>query len=207
MSSISRRTYFRDYQFDCCSNVYEPAEDSLLFAENLRLTPSAKVLDMGTGIGILGIIAAKHASAVWAVDVNPFALKCAKQNAVLNNVVEKIAFLRGDLFTPFSVTSKFDVILFNAPYLPSDETEGKSWLELAWAGGLNGRQVIDRFIAQAPKHLEKTGKILLMQSNLTNVKETTECFQAQKLEVETIAQKKLPFFETLVLMSAKFAVP
>jgi release factor glutamine methyltransferase len=203
--SSSIRTYFSDCVFDNCVNVYEPAEDSFLFAENLQITKGARVLDIGTGSGILGIIASKRASSVLAVDVNPYAVRCAKQNASSNKVLKKMAFLRGDLFTPFSATAKFDVILFNAPYLPSEVGEGESWLERAWAGGPTGRQIIDRFIAQAPEHLERAGEILLMQSNLANAEETVGRLQALKLEVEIIAQKKLPFFETLVLLKARSA--
>ncbi len=205
MDSSSRRVYFGDYFFDTCPAVYEPAEDSFLFAENLQITTGARVLDMGTGSGVLGIIAAKRASFVLAADVNPFAVQCAKKNAASNKILEKVAFLRGDLFSPFSINAKFDIILFNAPYLPSKGVDEESWLERAWAGGFNGRQVIDRFIAQAPKHLERTGKILLMQSNLANVEETAEQFQALQLKVETVAQQRLPFFETLFLLKAQFA--
>ncbi len=47
----------------------------------------------------------------------------------------------------------------------------------AWAGGVNGRQVIDRFISQAPLHLNAYGRILLMQSTLADVEETIRKFE------------------------------
>ena len=43
-------------------DVYEPAEDSFLFAENLDVEKGAQVLDVGTGCGILGILAAEKAA-------------------------------------------------------------------------------------------------------------------------------------------------
>jgi release factor glutamine methyltransferase len=69
-------------------------------------------------------------------------------------------------------------------------------------GGPTGRQVIDRFITQAPKHLEKQGEILLMQSSFANVDGTVEKFRAFGLGTEVVATLKLPFFETLSLIRA-----
>ena len=83
MHSGSKRVFFGDYVFLVDENVYEPAEDSFLFAENLDVKEGERVLDVGTGCGILGIIAAKKAGEVVAVDVNPYAVRCAKENARL----------------------------------------------------------------------------------------------------------------------------
>jgi release factor glutamine methyltransferase len=204
MHSANKKAFFGDYVFEVCENVYEPAEDSFLFAENLLVKAGASVLDMGTGSGILGILAAKQASEVIAMDVNPYAIRCAKQNAKRNNCQRNMNFLQGSLFTPLTEEAKFDLILFNSPYLPSEQGEDATWLGRAWAGGTTGRQVIDRFISQALQHLEGKGEILLMQSNLANVEQTQEQFLAYGLKTETVASLNLPFFETLVLLKATF---
>lgn len=204
MHSAIKKSFFGDLVFEVCENVYEPAEDSFLFAENLNVKAGARVLDMGTGSGILGELAAKEASEVVALDVNPFAIRCAKQNAIRNNVHGKMAFLQGDLFTPINETTKFDLILFNAPYLPSEQGEDATWLGRAWAGGTTGRQVIDQFISQAPSHLKKAGEILLMQSNLADIEATQREFEAHEMNAAVTAREDLPFFETLVLLTAKF---
>jgi release factor glutamine methyltransferase len=204
MHSASKKAFFGDIVLEVCDQVYEPAEDSFLFAENLHVKVGAQVLDMGTGSGLLAILAAKQACAVVAMDINPYAVKCAKQNAQSNNAAGKMAFLQGDLFAPLAENPKFDLILFNAPYLPSERGEEESWLGRAWAGGATGRQVIDKFIAQAPRHLERGGEILLMQSNLAGVEETHARFQAAGLNTENLVQRNLPFFETLFLLKAIF---
>lgn len=202
MPSPSKKVYFRDYIFHVYENVYEPAEDSFLFAENLAVKKEV-VLDVGTGCGILGIIAADKAAKVVMVDINPYAVRCAKKNAKLNGVLDKICFVQGDLFTPIRGEEKFDSILFNAPYLPSKPSEEKSWLARAWTGGAAGRQVIDRFICQAPEYLKENGGILLMQSTLSNVNETLRRFKKNGLKTSIVAKRTLPFFEAIVLVKAE----
>ena len=203
MPSRTKRVFFSDYVFVVDENVYEPAEDSFLFAENLDVKESERVLDMGTGCGILGILAVKKASMVVALDVNPYAVRCAKENAQLNQVRNKMAFVQGDLFTSLNKEEKFDVILFNAPYLPTEAEEGDSWLDRSWSGGVAGRQILDRFISEVPKHLKRTGHILLMQSTLASVDETLFKFAECRLNASIVANRAFPFFETITLLKAK----
>jgi len=203
MPLSAKRVYFDDYVFVVDENVYEPAEDSFLFAENLAVEAGGSVLDMGTGCGILGILAAKNANAVVAVDVNPYAVRCAKENAKLNNVENIIYCVQGDLFTSLSESFRFDVVLFNAPYLPADEAEVEPWIGRAWAGGATGRQIIDRFIAEVPNHLKQTGRVLLMQSTLADVDETLRRFADYGVSARVVAEQTLPFFETIKLIEAK----
>ena len=203
MRLSAKRVYFGSYFFDVWENVYEPAEDSFLFAENLKVHEAETVLDMGTGCGILGIIAAEKAHAVVAVDVTPYAVRCARENARLNKVQNKIYYVQGDLFTPLSESFKFDVILFNSPYIPADEDETASWIGRAWAGGASGRQVIDRFIAEAPNYLKQMGRVLLMQSTLADVDETLRKFACYGMNARVVAEQALPFFETIKLLEAQ----
>ena len=204
MQSPVRRVHFGKYVFDVWENVYEPAEDSFLFAENLEVEKGSSVIDLGAGCGMLGVIAAERARGVLSVDLNPFAVRCARANSLLNKVEGKMAFVQADLFTAFDENAKFDLILFNAPYLPAVEGEAETWIGRAWAGGVNGRQVIDRFISQVGLHLDADGRVLLMQSTLANVEETVFRFGAHRLKASVKAERALPFFETLTLVEAKF---
>jgi release factor glutamine methyltransferase len=128
MPSHSRRVHFNDHVFNVYEDVYEPAEDTFLFAENLNVKEGELVLDVGTGCGLLGILAAKKASSVLAIDLNPYAIRCAKENSALNGVSNKISFVQASLFTALNPNIKFNLILFNAPYLPSEEYEATSWI-------------------------------------------------------------------------------
>jgi len=203
MSFSAKRVYFGEFVFNVWENVYEPAEDSFLFAENLNVHKSEIVLDLGTGCGILGILAAERASAVVSVDINPFAISCAKENAKLNDLQSKIYYVQGDLFTPLNASFKFDLVIFNAPYLPANEEEMESWIGRAWAGGSTGRQIIDCFITEAPKYLKDKGKVLLMQSTLAGVDETLRKFSDCGMSGRVVAECTLPFFETIKLIEAK----
>ena len=199
----NKKVFFAGHVFYVLENVYEPAEDSFLFADNLTVRDGNVVLDMGTGCGILGVIAAEKAAMVVAVDVNPCAVRCARENAKLNGVSDRMFFVHGDLFTAISIGAKFDLILFNAPYLPSEEAEDNSWLGRAWSGGIAGRQVIDRFICEAPKYLKADGLVFLMQSTLSGFNETFRKFEENGLRASVVAEQALPFFETIVLFEAK----
>jgi release factor glutamine methyltransferase len=198
-----KRTHFGNFTFDIVEDVYEPAEDTFLFAESLDVKEGMQVLDLGAGCGILGILAAQKAFSVLSVDINPYAVRCAKENSVHNFVRGKMVFMQADLLTALISEEKFDLILFNAPYLPSNENESESWIGKAWAGGANGRQVIDRFIPQAAAHLKPCGRVLLMQSTLTGVEETLNKFKECQLLASVKAECKLPFFETITLIEAK----
>lgn len=202
MPSPTKRIHIGEFRFDVSDEVYEPAEDSFLFAENLHVASGEVVLDLGTGSGILAVLAAQKASRVVAVDLNPYAVGCAKANAKLNGA-RGVDFFQGDLFTALRDGVRFDLVLFNAPYLPSEAGEAESWIGRSWAGGADGRLVVDRFISEVRAYLQPNGRVLLMQSTLTGVETTIQAFAKSDLKATVIAEQKLPFFETLTLIEAK----
>ena len=197
-----KKAIFKDHIFVVDEHVYEPAEDTFLLAERLAVTEGDVVLDVGTGCGILAVLAAKKAKRVVAVDINPYAIECATKNAQTNGVKEKIEFRLGDLFQPIKQNESFNVILFNSPYLPSEPDEEKSWIGKAWAGGPDGRTVIDRFIGDAPSFLAEGGKIQLVQSSLSNVDKTVQMFNERNMKAKVAAQVKVAF-ESIVLVEAE----
>jgi release factor glutamine methyltransferase len=203
MPSLAKRVFFRDYIFDVPGTIYEPAEDSFFFAEHLLSEAGDYVLDVGAGCGILGIVAAANAARVIAIDINPHAVRSARENARLNHVINKFSFIQGDLFAPLNAEEAFDLILFNAPYLPTGSNEAGSWLERAWAGGRNGRQIINKFVCQSPNHLRSRGRILLLQSTLSDIKRTLNSLSQRGLRAQVVAMQDLPFFESLALIEAR----
>ena len=102
-----------------CKNVFPPrsnfSESSEKLYEVFGNLKGVRVLDMGTGTGIQAIQALKNgAQSVIAVDINPTAIACAKENAILNNVADKIQVKESDLFSSLN-SEKFDLIIANLP--------------------------------------------------------------------------------------------
>jgi len=191
---------YENLSFYILSDVYEPSEDTFLLAENLDVEANGMVLDMGTGCGILAVLSAFKASRVFAIDINPKAIRCAKVNARRNEVSEKINFICGDLFRPLKRGVLFDLILFNAPYLPVEE-EPREWIEYAWAGGRCGRKVIDRFLNDVSIYLRRNGKLLLVQSSLSNIEKTLTVLENEGFKAEIIDKRSF-FFEEIALIKA-----
>jgi methylase of polypeptide subunit release factors len=76
---------------------------------------AARTLDLGTGSGVLALLAAAHSDSVLATDRNPRALDFARFNAEFNGV-SNVAFRVGDLFEP-SRGGVFDLIVCNPPFV------------------------------------------------------------------------------------------
>jgi len=177
-------------------NVYEPAEDTFLLAETLEVKPDEIALDVGTGTGIIALLMARKAKRVLGVDVNPKAVELARKNALLNGI-GNVEFRLSDLFE--NVSGKFDVITFNAPYLPGEPEEP---IDLALVGGETGREVIDRFIREVRDYLTEKGRVYLVQSSITGIEETLEGFEEAGLRADVVARRHL-FFEDIVVILAK----
>ena len=126
-------------------NVYIPAEDSYLLADNLEIEQGQSVLEIGTGSGIVAMYASKLTDKITVTDINFDACELARKNFE-DNGIENIEILFGNLFEPVE-NRKFDVILFNTPYLPTEDGEVlDDTINYAFDGGLNGRKVIDLFL-------------------------------------------------------------
>ena len=191
---------YQGMEFLICDKVYEPADDTFLLAKNLLVKKSDNVLEIGTGTGIIAIIASKKAKRVFAVDINRYAVECAKKNSEIN--LARVDIRWGDLFDPVD-EEKFDLILFNTPYLPIEDDElVDDELEAAWNGGKDGRFVINRFIEGLVEHLNPAGRIQLVQSSLSNVEETTGRLMELGFEVSVTDSERF-FFEEIVVLTAK----
>jgi release factor glutamine methyltransferase len=189
-----------DFIIETNDNVYEPSDDSYLLAENLIIDHGEEVLEIGTGSGIIAIHASKIAKNIIATDINVDALELAEKNIKLNNI-ENITLLFGNLFEPVK-SMKFDVILFNTPYLPTEECDIlDDNLNFAFDGGLNGRKVIDLFLNSVKNHLKPKGKVQLIQSSLSNIEKTITKLEKLGFITEITAKERF-FFEEIVLISA-----
>lgn len=184
--------FYGSDKFEVHPGVYEPAEDTFLLADNLDVHGGESVLELGTGCGLLAILAAKAGAEVVATDINHSALECARANAVAHGVADRIDFRFGDLFEPVH-DKRFDFIVFNPPYLPVRPEEALGTPpDLAWEAGLDGRAVIDRFLGGLPKHLAPNGRAMFVQSSLADISKTLRTLETNGFQVK-ILRKRLPF--------------
>lgn len=170
--------------------VYLPQEDSYLLQEILKnkipsllkQNPNIKILEMGIGSGIqlntllkLGV----KKENLFGVDVNIDAIKHC----------QLLGFncMKSNLFS--NIKEKYDLIIFNTPYLPKNKLEDKE-SRLSTTGGKKGSEIINKFLSQAKNYLKNNGKIFLLISSLT---QEINWLDYQK---ELLGEKKL-FFEKL----------
>lgn len=128
------------------------------------------VLDLGTGSGavILALAAEMPQHRYLASDLSPLAVRIARENARLNDLGDVVAFFSGDWFAPLSQAGpKFDLILSNPPYIPTDEIGSlqpeihRFEPRLALDGGPDGLACLKHIIVTAPAYLVPGGYLLL----------------------------------------------
>lgn len=146
--------------------------------------PGARVLDMGTGSGIIAVAAAHLGAHVVAVDINPAAARSARINALLNHVETTIDVRTGDLFEAVA-NERFDVVIFNPPYLAG---KPRSLFEHA----LYGPGVIGRFGANLAAHLYPGGNALLLLSSLADEAGLLRTLRELGWRIEIEAARQLP---------------
>jgi methylase of polypeptide subunit release factors len=132
--------------------VFDPQRhlSGVAFAPHLceLVAPGSRVLDLGTGCGILAAAAAAAGAAeVVATDIDERAVACARRNLADLEVVE---VRHGDLFAPVA-GRRFDLVVVNPPYVigPSDDLTRASPDLLARLGG-EVAQHTDRLVLGYP---------------------------------------------------------
>ena len=165
--------------------IYEPNEDSELLAKYVAKFAHGKVLDLGTGSGIQAQAALKFSKDVLAVDINKDAVNHVKKKGIKAKV--------SDLFS--NINEKFDLIIFNPPYLPNEELEDKESKRIT-TGGEYGYEILERFFSQVDKYLNENGKILIVFSSLTNKDKVDDIIKKNNFKFKLLETKKV-FFEIL----------
>ncbi|MBG6094078.1 putative protein N(5)-glutamine methyltransferase [Nocardioides luteus] len=166
--------------------VFVPRQRSALMVDlavqGIAHRTTRRVLDLGCGTGALGaaVAARVQGAEVWATDIDAAAVACARRNLPPDRV------LLGDLYAPLPRDLEFDVIVANAPYVPSDEIRNMPpeardhEHHVALDGGADGLEVQRRVIEQAPKHLAPGG-VLVIEAGQEQAPVTASLMRAQGL--------------------------
>ena len=141
----------------------------------------SRALDLGTGSGVGAVFAARRGHRVTAVDLNPEAVRCARLNALLHRLEDRIEAREGDLFEPVA-GEVFDLVLFNPPFFRG---EPRSRLDLAW----RGTDVLERFAAGLPAVLAPGGVVLLLLSTDGDGPALLEALGRQGFTIESAARR------------------
>ena len=159
------------FEFCTASGVFSKDKidkGTLVLAENMVVNKNSNALDIGCGIGILGIVAAKLFNAnVTMADINQRAVMLAKKNIELNNV--KAEIYQGNLYEKIK-QNNFDVILSNPP-----QTAGK---ELCF-----------QLIEESKQYLKKGGNLQLVARHNKGGKTLSKKMEEVFGNVKVIAKK------------------
>ena len=127
-----------------------------LLIESMRVSPTARVLDLGCGYGVVGIVAAKLAprGQVTLVDSDIRATRLAERNLALNGVANAQVVL-GDGVHDLPKGARFDVVASNPPTH-------------------SGREVLEELVAGAYKVLRPRGQLYLVVNRLLSLRREVE---------------------------------
>lgn len=183
-------------------SIYQPLDDSYLLSETLKeylknkiknkeINQELKILDMGSGSGIQANTCKELGfNNILTADINKEAVEYLK--------AKKLNTIHSDLFSNINKKDKFDLIIFNPPYLP----EHKYDKEKDTTGGKKGFETIIRFLKQAKAHLNKNAAILLLFSSFSQPKIILEKAEDLGYKLKGLSSKKL-FFEELFVYEIK----
>jgi release factor glutamine methyltransferase len=193
---------FKGISIEIPDDVYPPSEDTELLAEAAAFL-RGRILEMGCGSGAASLACAKadpH-NFVLGVDISMSAVRCAQANADRNRLSNAL-FMASDLFSKVGV-QRFDAIMFNPPYLPTDDSETvRGPLNHAFDGGADGRKVLDLFLDQFDAYLKPGGTLLLIQSSLNGCDKTQSKLEGMGYKVRMMDSDNF-FFESIFLMKAE----
>jgi methylase of polypeptide subunit release factors len=136
---------------------------SSLLLSAIDFKAGESVLDVFSGSGVFGIIAALHGSKVVTVDISKKAVNCTRTNIRLNRVDGKVDARLGTVRDCIVLEETFDLIIANPPLLPGNPSD--SITASIFDPGLQA--TID-FVTFLPLHLAKGGRCYLIISDMFN---------------------------------------
>lgn len=130
--------------------VMGPANSSVLVAKMMMQGPFERILDIGTGCGVLALLASRFGKRVFATDKNERALAFTRFNALLNGI-NNVECLQGSLFEPVEERN-FDLIISSPPYVISPSSDF-----LFCDSGWRGDEFSKLLLQEAGSHLRLGG--------------------------------------------------
>ena len=186
--------YDPDIIIDEHPDVYPPSEDSILLIECLDVRKGERVLEIGCGSGVVSIHCASNGCDVTSVDINPYAVELTGSNFYRNGLKGDVSV--SDVYS--NVEGRFDTIIFNLPYLPTEDDIGI--ISKAWDGGSDGMGPLPELLNGAPEHLLPNGRVVIVVSSLMDKNALDNALSG--LEVKVLGELPL-FFEVLRVLEIR----
>src|SRR6266480_7296484 len=138
----------------------------LLISKCQFSNPHFRVVDVGTGSGVIVLTLAKEFSEadIFAVDISEDALALALENAERLGLNDRVNFKKSNLLEDIDQT--FDLIVANLPYIAAKDRHVLSREvlhdpEVALFSGVHGDELVRELIEQAPARLRPSGRLAL----------------------------------------------
>ena len=167
---ITGKQEFYGLDFIVTPDVLIPRPETEMIVENALeiLQENSKFCEVGVGSGCISISILYQNKTVLATgfDISEKALAIAKKNAGIHQVLERLKLEKSDVFSNLN-DEKFDLIISNPPYIPSEDIAGLQ-LEVrdfeplnALTDGKNGLSIIEEIIIESPRFLKSHGSLLM----------------------------------------------
>ena len=184
------------FKYIVFNGVYEPSDDTFLLLSALeKVDVKGKyILELGCGCGIISLYLAYRGGIVEAVDIDENAVENTIYNANLNDL--KIKVYRSDLFKSVDRSKKFNIIVFNPPYLED---------ELNDVSIVGGTELILKFLDEVPRYLKKRGEIYFIINDKNDYGLMYITAYLNNIYLSIILEKKLFFESIFVVRGVKIA--
>jgi release factor glutamine methyltransferase len=163
--------------------MYYPSEDTFLLIRGLERGPSLGiVLEIGVGSGKVAEVLGERADMYVGCDIDRRTL-----NQIVHKTSSRTELVCCDSANCF-INNYFDTIVFNPPYLPSEEI-----VDQTVDGGRKGNEIIFKFLNSSFKLLKPDGSIFFISSSLANEQELKDFIKKKKFDYEILIREHFLF--------------
>jgi methylase of polypeptide subunit release factors len=166
------------------SPKYSHAPDYII--ENWIIPAGARVLDVGSGSGVIGLHAlCSGAGSLVAIDVNPVACKNTSLNAAALGLSDRVTVYEGSAYQPLRADEFFDVIILSPPYWNRSAST-----DLEKACYDDGHRFLTESVLGAKAHLKPGGHVYVVFSDQGDVSYLTHLIETSGLKTSRLLLKR-----------------